>query len=123
MGRRWEVVFYETAKGRAVVREWLDQLGRKARAKVDMVLGLVASEGPDLRRPYSAPVEGAIRELRAKAAGRHHRLLYYFRESSHAVIVLGFIKKSRAIPPKEIETAIERMKDLERRIKRGEVKL
>jgi len=52
----WRVVHYETADGTCPVREFLDGLTAKERAKVLAAIDLLEEEGPNLHRPYSPDV-------------------------------------------------------------------
>ncbi len=53
-----------------------------------------------------------IYELRVSLGGVHHRILYFFYGAIAAVVSHGLVKE-RAVPPKEIDHAIERKKRFE----------
>lgn len=63
--------------------------------------------GHELRRPEADLLRNGIYELRASLQGVHLRILYFFHGSAAAIVSHGIVKE-RAVPPKEIERAIER---------------
>ncbi len=100
----YEVMFYETPGGRCPVKEFLDLLQPKVRAKSAKWISKLEQHGPDLPRPYADIVSGKIRELRVLFASQHYRLLYFFYGKT-IVITGGFIKKTDAVPAEEIDRA------------------
>ena len=72
-----------------------------------MRLGRLAELGHELRRPEADLLRDKIYELRASLHGIHYRILYFFHGNTAAVLSHGIVKES-AVPPKEIEKAIER---------------
>lgn len=52
-----------------------------------------------------------------------YRVLYFFVKGENIVRVHGFVKKTHAVPERELETAEKRMEDFEDRIRRGVVRL
>ena len=68
--------------------------------------------GHELRRPEADLLRDKIYELRASLQGIHYRMLYFFHGNTAAVVSHGIVKES-AVPPKEIERAIERKKEFE----------
>jgi Phage derived protein Gp49-like (DUF891) len=53
-----------------------------------------------------------IYELRASLQGVHYRILYFFHGAIAAVVAHGIVKEG-AVPPREIDRAIERKKRFE----------
>jgi phage-related protein len=115
-----KIRFYRTRRGEAPVEAYVNGLEEKHRRKVLTHLGLLAQEGPHLRRPYADVLKGAIRELRVSLARHEHRVLYYFVKEDFVVLLHAFLKKTEAVPRKEIEVAEARMNELNGRIQAGE---
>jgi len=105
MQRSYEVVFYQTPRGDVPVDEFLDALDKKVRAKALKWLTLLGEEGPNLPMPYADVVEGPIRELRIGFGHLELRFLYFFYRKK-IVVTRGFLKKSRAIDPAEVQRAL-----------------
>ena len=62
--------------------------------------------GHELRRPeVDYPREG-IYALRTKHGGVNYRMLYFFHGRTAAVVSHGITKQRAAVPPKEIEKAV-----------------
>ena len=103
------------------MEEYLSGLEPKHRRKIAAVLELLAQDGPSLRRPYADTLVGPIRELRIGLGRLEHRILYYFVLRDIVVLLHGFLKKTGAVPEKEIDIAVARMNDTNSRLKAGEV--
>jgi phage-related protein len=63
----------------------------------------------ELRRPEADFLRDRIYELRVSLRGVHNRILYFFHGTVAAVVSHGLVKE-RAVPPKEIDRAVERKK-------------
>ena len=99
------VVFYKDDDGKEPVREFLDSLQPKMRAKMLRVIKLLADNGSKLREPFSKNLRDGIFELRAKEGSDITRVLYFFVVGDKAVLTHGFVKKTERTPPAEIERA------------------
>ena len=113
--------FYRTTRGEQPVERYMAMLDIRHRQKVAIRLELLAQAGPDLRRPYADVVSGPIRELRIPFGRLEHRILYAFFAGQAVVLLHAFAKKTDAILRKDLETAMERKKDVDRRLAAGEV--
>lgn len=100
-----DVLFYDLPNGQEPVREFLDSLDVKMRAKMLREIGLLAANGPELREPDSKHIGDGIFELRAKVGSDISRVLYFFFVGHRAILTNGFIKKTQKTPPAEIEKA------------------
>jgi phage-related protein len=113
---RFEIDFYVTEAGRAPVREWLEGLKRRSPNLHALVLaGINKLKDREYHAPpLSAHVEGDLFELRV--GGRDTaRVLYFFRRGRRIVLLHGVVKKSQALPGREIELALQRLTDYVRR--------
>ncbi len=105
------VVFYQERGGFVPVMDWLltDVLRRDAKlfARCFEAFEELARCGRDLRRPVAAYLRDGIYELRIRYHRQNYRILYFFHAGEVAVLSQGLIKED-AIPPRDVETAIER---------------
>ena len=62
--------------------------------------------------PHTRPMGGGLFELRIKAAEGIARVFYCTVVDRRTVVLHQFVKKSDKTPPKELETARRRMKEL-----------
>ena len=106
---RTSVVLYQEADGSCPFLEWFAELPVKAQDKCFLRLERLRETGHELRRPEADLLRDGIYELRVSLQGLQYRILYFFHGNIAAVVSHGLIKE-RAVPPKEIERAIERKK-------------
>jgi len=117
-----KIVFYQEQEGGAVpVVDWLNELKRKnpkgflnCAARIDRL----ATNGHELRRPAADYLRDGIYELRAKERNVQYRIFYYFNGKNIAVLNHSIIKKTSAVPKKDIELAIKRKEKFEQDPKR-----
>ena len=76
--QEFEVIFYDKPDGTEPVKEFLNSLDVKMRAKMLRTVLLLAENGTQLREPYSKPLNDGIFELRAKVGTDIARVLYFF---------------------------------------------
>jgi phage-related protein len=107
----YQIVFYTNARGEPPVEEFVNAMPTKQQRKVGSFLELLAQEGPALRRPYADHVRGDLRELRLQFGRNEYRIFHFFVRGQRVVLVHAFAKKTQQLPDREIETALERMKD------------
>lgn len=91
--------------GTCPIREFLDSLDNKMRAKLLRTIMLLEQNGNELREPYSKCLDSGIFELRAKQGTDITRVLYFFMVGHKIILTNGFIKKTQKTPKSEIELA------------------
>jgi len=69
---RWEVCFYQTARGDSPIEDFLNALPAKAKAKCVAYLEQLEEHGFQLPRAFIAKVRGPIWELRPEWAGTEY---------------------------------------------------
>lgn len=99
------VVLYAQGTG-APFLAWMDGLGEAAQNKMIARIELLEEKGPELRRPHADTLRDGIYELRAGSQGTCYRLLYFFH--GQAAVISHGITKEGAVPPREIDLAVER---------------
>ena len=109
---RTRVVLYREGDGSCPFVEWFSKLPAKVQDKCYLRLDRLGETGHELRRPEADLLRDGIYELRASLHGVHHRILYFFHGTVAAVVSHGLVKE-RAVPPKEIDRAVERKKRFE----------
>jgi len=107
-----KVIFYKDTGGAIPVLDWLAELPPKALDKCRSKIERLAEMGHELRRPEADFLRDKIYELRVGLRGINYRMLYFFHGNTAAVLAHGIVKES-AVPPKEIDLAIERKKKFE----------
>ena len=69
--------------------------------------------GHELRRPSADYLRDGVYELRAKQGKVQYRILYFFNGKDIAVLGHSIVKKTSAVPNKDIELAVQRKKKFE----------
>lgn len=106
----YEVLFYESPKGKCPTDDFLDTLEPRVRAKILKWMQKLGAEGPLLPRPYADTVRGKIRELRVVFGSNCYRFMFFFVKRK-IIITHGFMKKTRKIPVSEVIRAERIMAD------------
>ena len=106
------VILYCEEDGSCPFLEWIEKLPVKAQDKCLVRLERLCELGHELRRPEADLLRDGVYELRASLQGVNYRILYFFHGTVAAIVSHG-ITKERAVPPKEIERAMERRKRFE----------
>lgn len=104
------------------MNEFMNEMEKKPRAKLEKWFTKLELEGPNLPRPYADIIRGKIRELRLVFASCQYRFLYFFMGRA-IVITHGFVKKTYDIPEDELEYAERLMNDFIARFQLGEIRL
>ena len=102
---KFKVLFYQKADGSEPVKQFLNSLDKKMRAKMVRTIEALQNNGNDLREPYSKHLDDGIFELRAKVGTDISRVLYFFFIGQRVILTNGFIKKTQKTPKKEINLA------------------
>jgi len=92
------------------VELFISSLEKSTIAKVLRTIDLLEKFGNQLQLPHSKPIGNGLFELRIRSH-QEIRLLYIYHKNK-AILLHGFIKKSRQIPKKEINIAYRKLKDL-----------
>jgi phage-related protein len=111
------VEFYETESGACPVREFLDDLKQSDPDDFAVVLaGLAKLRNSQYHRePLSKALGGELFELR-HVGKLNTRVLWFFMKGRRIVLLHGIRNKGQAIPPRDLVTARERMRDWRNRV-------
>ena len=121
----YEIEFYKTSRGGNPVGEFIYSLQEKQTAKMLRDITLLQTKGSDLRFPYVDSIKGdkyhGLMELRTKQSNNIFRTFYFTivkdkkTKLEKAVLLHAIQKKTDKTPKKELETALERMKEYKSR--------
>lgn len=110
-----DVIYYEDSAGKVPVRDFIDCLEPKMKAKVFARLSLLETYGARLPMPYAKHVGDGIYELSTPQGSNITRLLYFFFSGDRAIVTNGFLKKTMRTPRREIEKAKKMRSDWKER--------
>jgi phage-related protein len=110
--RKVSVVFYRTAAGREVVRDWLRGLDERDRNVIGQDLMRVQYRWP-IGMPLCRAMGDGLWEVRSDLLGnRIARVLFVVRQDE-ILVVHGFLKKTRKTPDDDLALAHKRKREFE----------
>lgn len=106
------VLFYETAAGNRVVRNWLKSFSKEDRQTLGEDLKTVQFGFP-MGLPLCRSLGNGLWEVRSSLARNiEARMVFYHDSGAQALVVLhGFIKKAQRTPKAEIDLALRRKRE------------
>jgi phage-related protein len=107
----WEIEYYMADNGRIPVKEFIEALNLKERAKVARTIDLLEEFGINLGMPCAEHLEGDIWELRARLSKSRYRIIYFLDTGKVFIMLHGFVKKTQKISKNELEIAKKRLRD------------
>jgi phage-related protein len=115
------VEMYEKTDGKTPVLEFILNLSPKQQAKVYREIDLLEKFGNELHYPHVDTIKGkkynGLLELRIELASNIIRIFYFLTENNKVILLHGIVKKKQKTPQKELDTALDRMKEYLRRKK------
>lgn len=111
----YKVKFYRDENGKEPVKEFIDNLDTKMKAKVLREITLLRDNGRDLKEPHCKYINKGIYELRIKFSSNISRIFYFFYVDNNVILTNGFIKKTQKTPLREIQRAMKYKMAFERR--------
>jgi phage-related protein len=110
--KRLPARFYESANGRAPVRDWLVDLGDGDRRTIGKDIAK-AEFGWPIGLPSCRGMGAGLFEIRSNLShGRIGRVLFGIADGS-MVLLHGFIKKTQATPKADLDLARKRLTEVE----------
>jgi phage-related protein len=111
----YRVTFYrKSSNGEEPVKEYIDRLDSKSRAKVLKYVEFLREHDGYLDEPYSRHIQGKIRELRVDFSTNRHRIFYFVFVGRNIILLSVFLKKTLKTPEKEIKKALAYLDDVMR---------
>lgn len=90
-----------------------DSLPVEVKAKTTHIANLIRVFGlPNIGMPYVKHIHDKVWEIRAAGKSEQGRCLYVAAIGKRVVILRCFLKKTRKLPQKELEIALNRLKEL-----------
>lgn len=105
------VRFFRTDVGNEPVREWLKSLSADDRKAIGDDVRTVQYGWP-VGMPLSRPLGGRLHEVRSSTGDKRISRVIFVVMQDEAVLLHGFIKKSRKTPKSDLDLARERLKRL-----------
>lgn len=109
-----KVKYYLTQSGRSPVEEFIFSLPAETRLEIADAVILLES-GRKLEMPLSrnlSSIRPGLHELRFRDKVGQVRVIYFIKKTEAIYFVHAFRKKTQAIPPKEIDLILKRIKEI-----------
>ncbi len=107
---QWQVEFYQFPNGNSPVFDWFNEQNAKVQAKFARIFELLEEHGTSVGKPYVAPLEDKLYEIRVEQDTNIYRIIYFAYTGKRFILIHGFQKKTQKTPKKEINLAKQRMK-------------
>lgn len=107
-----DLVFYRTAAGNEPVRDWLLGLAEDRRHAIGMDLMRVQFGWP-VGMPLVRPLGDGLFEVRTNLADKTTARVLFCFHAAELYALHGFLKKTRATPPADMELARKRKTEVE----------
>jgi phage-related protein len=118
----WQVYYYPKDDDTMPVKDYIDSLSLRERAKTMAFISFLEEKGPNLPRPYADILEDGIHELRIKLTGTQTRILYFFCFKDTIILTNVFEKHTSAVPKPEITLAKARRDDFLKRFTGSDIR-
>jgi len=109
-----KVKFYLTPIGRSPVEEFVLALPEDTRLEIADALSLLAN-GQRLEMPLSrnlSNIKPGLHELCFRDKAGQVRVIYFLKRSEAIYLVHGFRKKTQAVPSKDINLILKRLREI-----------
>ena len=108
-----QAVFYKSLTGKEPVRDWLLELEKIDRKTIGADIATLEFSWP-VGKPKCSPMKGAngLYEVRSSISDSRIARVIFVLIGNQMVLLHGFIKKTRKTPPKDLNLAIKRMKEV-----------
>ena len=112
----YDVIFYSDSKGKEPIAEFISKLHKKSHTdkdakinfnKIAAYINLLSKNGTRIGEPVTKHLDGAIWELRPL----DNRILYAFYKDNTFILLHLFVKRTKKLPPKELEQAKRNLAD------------
>ncbi|BAZ71346.1 hypothetical protein NIES4106_61430 (plasmid) [Fischerella sp. NIES-4106] len=108
---QWSVEFYRFENGNSPVFDWFKDQEAKVQAKLSHIFDLLEEQGTSVGKPYVAPLEDKLYEIRIEQDTNIYRTIYFAYTGKRFILLHGFQKKTQKTPKKELNLARQRMKE------------
>lgn len=99
------MVYFSKDYSQSDVKDYLGNLKGKEMSKIKSYIIKLKENNGKLPAPFTKHLRDKIWELRINYNHKNHRILYFISPNRKIVLLSAFIKKTKKIPPKEINKA------------------
>ncbi len=107
-----DIKFYETARKRCPITDFIDSQDKRDQAVILAVLNSIKENGFNAKGCQFRQLEGKLWEIKIKSPSGGYRLLYITINTDLLLILHAFKKKTQKAPKKELDIARKRLKEI-----------
>lgn len=104
-----QIVFYKKAKGKSPIKDLIDKLKPKDRARILGCLKNIEELGFDCPRVQFRQIKGKLWEIKIRSINANYRIFYLSININIIVLLHCYKKQSQKTPIKEIEIVKKRI--------------
>lgn len=109
---KWKIEYYTNPNGQSPIKDFVDGLPLKAKARTMKMLDLLEEYGTQMGEPHVKHLSRELWELRVRAREGIFRLLFTVRTDRIIILLHGFQKKTERLPKRELDLALRRMREM-----------
>ena len=98
--------FYDPVTGGIPVKEYLNNVSDKERAKILKYIEFLREHQGVLGEPYTKHIRDKIRELRVDFGKNRHRIFFFTFVGQNIILLHAFLKRTATTPQLEITKAL-----------------
>jgi len=106
------VMEYEISYYSEAVQDEILNLPDTLAARYVVLTRRMVALGPNLGEPHTKAMKGGLFELRLRGAEGIARVFYCTQVGRRIVMLHSFVKKTNRTPPRELDTAMSRLKEV-----------
>jgi len=110
--KSFDVVFFENENGKQPVREFIKKLSKEVQKEVGADIRIVQDKFP-IGLPLVRKLKPELWEIRSSIKDGINRVFFTF-INEKIILLHAFIKKMQKTPMKEIDVALERLKEFKK---------
>ena len=116
-------IYYQDQNGKKPVKEFINKLNDKTKAKVLASTKILCDNWKELGRPIVDHLGDGLYELRVQFSSNNVRIFYGYIHKDYIVLLHGILKKTSKILEKDKQKAKKRMLDFKKSYSEGKIKL
>jgi len=93
------------------VLEYLQQLSLKDKTKILTYIKFLEKRKGYIDEPYARYISSGVRELRVRIRHNNYRIFYSLVDNKKILLLYAFLKKTRRTPRREIQHALNNLKN------------
>ena len=105
--KKWSITYYSEK-----VFQSIQKLPKLLKARYIALTDKMEDVGPNLGMPHTKAMGDGLFEIRIKAGTNIARIFYCIQVKKEIVVLHSFIKKTQKTPPKELKTAMTRLREV-----------